>query len=186
MRPLPSLTFFSPFLGAHLYMVTATVTEPVSHKHTVLGDWKDTWDPAFNFLEHTRDPTRLQELQQRDSCSHRKRRFKTWELPLRIQDLPPLWTPRCSVPREPREVSVKTKKRNVGYSEKLNVLRGNSKPSDSEFFSGELPSTVCILESLRKPGTSPHIFQQQSVETQHVKILPQLPIPNPEAEPQEV
>lgn len=32
-----------------------------------------------------------------------------------------------------------------------------------------LPSTVCILESLRKPGTSPRISQQQSAETQGVK-----------------
>ena len=48
----------------------------------------------------------------------------------------------------------------------------------------ELPSTACILESLKKPGTSPHIFRQQSVETQHVEILSQLPAPNPEIEPQ--
>lgn len=59
----------------------------------------------------------------------------------------------------------------VAYWWKLYKLRGKSKLSDSSEI--ELPSTAYTLESLRKLGTSPRIFQQQSVERWWlVKILP--------------
>lgn len=69
-------------------------------------------------------------------------------------------------------------KQNVGYWQEANRWRG--KLADEQ--NPELPSTVCILESPRKPGTSPRIFQSRSVESQqrvkknfnHVFLIPEL------------
>lgn len=70
------------------------------------------------------------------------------------------------------------KKQNVGYWQELNRWRG--KLADEQRHG--LPSTVCILESPRKRGTSPHIFQSRSVENRqcvkknfnHVFLIPEL------------
>lgn len=177
------LTLKTP-LGAQLYMDALHQSVPVPYKHTVLGDWLDTWDLAFNFSTHG--------IWQNYKSWSRGIPALTKGLVLKLEnffqgleDLPLLWKLRCSVPHEPQEVSVKTKI-NVGYSQKLNRLRGEKYAIRFlRVLSSELPSTVCILESQRKLGTSPRIFQQQSVETwQRVRLLPQLPVPDPEAEPQ--
>lgn len=70
-------------------------------------------------------------------------------------------------------------KKNVGYSWKQNEFRAEKLViRHLKVLSIELPSTVCIPGSRRTQGTSPRIFQQQSVETQQrVKTSPPLPSP---------
>lgn len=75
--------------------------------------------------------------------------------------------------------------KNVGYSWKQNEFRAEKLViRHLKVLSIELPSTACIPGSRRTQGTSPRIFQQQSVETQQrVKTSPPLPPPYPKYDP---